>query len=112
MSKKKDKKPVKRVEREPGKGKAASKSVGSTAGKGAAEKVKPTAEPDHERMDGIAERLRLGAQAFRADVDILLKEVRKGGVKPSVKARKILAPMAKEYRKASKGLKKLSAKKG
>lgn len=112
MSKKKDKKPLKRVERGPGNGKAASKSEGSAAGKGVAEKAKPIAEADHERMDGIAERLRLGAQAFRADVDTLLKEVRKGGVKPSTKARKILAAMAKEYRKASKGLKKLSSKKG
>ena len=112
MSKKKDKKVAKQAEPKAGKGKAATKTVASSTARSAAEKVKPTPEPDHERMDGIAERLRLGAHALHADVDSLLKEVRKSVVKPSAKARKTLAAVAKEYRKAAKGLKKLSTRKG
>lgn len=77
--------------------------------KATADKARSRGKVDHERMDGIAERLRLGAQGFRADVDTLLKEVRKGGVKPSSKARKVLAAVARDYRKAAKGLKKLSS---
>lgn len=111
MSKKKKRRAAKRASDVPKREKPAPGTVGPTK-KAKPRGTKPEKKKDHARMDGIAERLQLGAQALRADVDTLLKEVRKGGVKPSAKARKVLAAVASDYRKAAKGLKKLSSKRG
>ena len=106
MGKKKEKS-ARTGKRGPALGKAAANSATT---KRAAEKEAMAA--DQKRLDGIAERLLLGSRAFRADVAMLLAEVRKGKSKPSSKARKTFAGVAKEYRKAAKDLKKLSAGKG
>ena len=109
MSKKKKEKSAKRkpVTRVGGK-KPRSGSVVAKTAKTASEA--PSA--DGKRIDGIAERLELGAQALRADVTALLAGVRKGGGDLSAKARKTLGGVAKEYRKLSKDLKKLADRKG
>lgn len=106
MGKKKEKS-TKAGTRNPARGKATASTATSKGGTG-----KDAMAADKKRLDGIAERLLLGSRAFRADVVTLLAEVRKGQGKPSSKARKIFAGVAKEYRKAAKDLKKLSAGKG